>query len=482
MRRSVAAERNMTESRPTLSPREAGQSRPQDGRSPSGRKLRKLSTAQILAIGYFGIILFGTFLLALPISSRSGEWTDFFDALLTATSATCVTGLIAVPTAVHWNAFGIIVIILLIQIGGLGFMTFVTLFSFALGRRIGLYERTLLEQSAGAFSKGGIVRLVKRILIFTFSVELIGAALLAIPFCRDYGAGMGIGMALFHSVSAFCNAGFDILGTTQNPFASLTAYSGNAIVNFTICGLILVGGMGYVVWSDIWDKRFRYRRFRLHTRIVLCASVIIVFLPTLLLFLFEHNTEILAGKSAWERFLICFFQAVTPRTAGFNTVDIAALTDSSKLLIMILMFIGGNSGSTAGGIKVTTLVVILFSLYSSMRNQKEIVIGKRSLDLSLAKQAMALFTIYLFIVLAATMIICAIEPFGVLDVAFECVSAIGTVGLTTGITPLLSKGSEFIISLLMYAGRLGVLTLATAMMESKVKPLTKRPTEKILIG
>lgn len=243
-----------------------------------------------------------------------------------------------------------------------------------------------------------------------------------------------------------------------------------------------MGGMGYVVWSDIWDKRFRYKHFRLHTRIVLWATLILVAVPTLLIFVFEHNTPILEGKNGWERFLICLFQAVTPRTAGFNTVSVAGLSDSTKLLTMILMFIGGNSGSTAGGIKVTTLVVIIFALYSSMRNQKDIVISKRSLDLSLAKQAMSLLTIYLALVLSATMIICALESFPLTDVVFECISALGTVGLTTGITPFLSGGSKFIITLLMFSGRLGVMTLATAMMESKVKPLAKRPSEKILIG
>lgn len=445
------------------------------------RKLHKPSTAQILVLGYLGVILLGTFLLCLPISNREGVWTGFLDALLTATSATCVTGLITLDTYIYWNTFGIIVIILLIQVGGLGFMTFITLFSFALGRRIGLFERSLLVQSAGAFNKGGIVRLIKRILIFTFSVEAVGAALLCIPFCRDFG-GVGVGMALFHSVAAFCNAGFDIMGIAGTPFASLTAYSGDTVVNLTICGLILMGGMGYVVWSDIWDKRFRYKHFRLHTRIVLWATLILVAVPTLLIFVFEHNTPILEGKNGWERFLICLFQAVTPRTAGFNTVSVAGLSDSTKLLTMILMFIGGNSGSTAGGIKVTTLVVIIFALYSSMRNQKDIVISKRSLDLSLAKQAMSLLTIYLALVLSATMIICALESFPLTDVVFECISALGTVGLTTGITPFLSGGSKFIITLLMFSGRLGVMTLATAMMESKVKPLAKRPSEKILIG
>ena len=274
------------------------------------------------------------------------------------------------------------------------------------------------------------------------------------------------------------------MGIKGTPFASLTTYSGDWVVNLTICALILIGGMGYVVWSDIWDKRFRYRQYRLHTRIVLWATLILVFLPALLIFAFEQGGTVLEGKSAAESFLICLFQAVTPRTAGFNTVPIAELSDSSVLLIQILMFIGGNSGSTAGGVKVTTMVVILFGLYSSVRGHKDIVIGKRSLDLSLAKQAMSLFTIYLLFVLTATLIICAIEPPEVTlrDVSFECISAIATVGLTTGITPGLHAASKFIVTLLMFAGRLGVLTLASAMMTSKVQPNIKRPTEKILIG
>ena len=451
---------------------------------PRKRKLnRKPSTMQILVLGYLAIILLGTFFLCLPISAKNGGWTAFIDSLLVATSATCVTGLITVDTFLHWTTFGQVVIILLIQIGGLGFMTFVTLFSLALGRRIGLFERGLIAQSAGTFGKGGILRLIKRILIFTFSVELLGACILMTRFVPEFG-GQGVWFAFFHSISAFCNAGFDLMGVKGTEFASLTSYSDDWVVNLTICALILVGGMGYVVWSDIWDKRFRYRQYRLHTRIVLWSAVILVFLPALLIFAFEQGGSVLEGKGPAESFLICLFQAVTPRTAGINTVPIAELSDSSILLIQILMFIGGNSGSTAGGVKVTTMVVILFGLYSSVRGHKDIVIGKRSLDLSLAKQAMSLFTIYLIFVLTATLIICAVEPQNITlrDVSFECVSAIATVGLTTGITPLLHTASKFIITLLMFSGRLGVLTLASAMMTSKVQPLTKRPTEKILIG
>lgn len=438
---------------------------------------------QILVLGYLAIILVGSFFLSLPISSRSGEWTPYIDSLLVSTSATCVTGLVTVDTYLYWNTFGQILILILIQVGGLGFMTFVTLFSFALGRRIGLFERSVIAQSAGTFGKAGVLKLMKRILIFTFSVELIGAALLMASFVPDYG-GKGVYFAIFHSISAFCNAGFDLMGVNGTPFSSLTAYSNDVVVNLTISALIIIGGMGYVVWSDIWDKRFRYKNYRLHTRIVLWATLILVLVPSLLFYAFEHN-GVLADRSPGESFLICLFQSVTPRTAGFNTVTLSELSDSSILLMQVLMFIGGNSGSTAGGVKVTTMVVILFGLYSSIRNHKDIVIGKRSLDLSLAKQAMSLFTLYLLFVISATLVICAIEAspdITMRDVSFECVSAIATVGLTTGITPLLTTGSKFIITLLMFAGRLGVLTLASAMMASKTPTATKRPAEKILIG
>ena len=411
----------------------------------------RLAVPQILALGYMAVIFFGGFLLCLPISSKEGIWTPFINSLFTATSATCVTGLITYDTFMHWSGFGQVVIILLIQTGGLGFMTVVTLFSFALGRRIGLYERILLAQSAGAMGHAGVIKLIKRILIFTFSVELAGALLLMIRFIPEFGAGTGIWFSVFHSISAFCNAGFDLMGIKGTAFASLTSYAADPLINLTICALIVIGGMGYVVWSDIWDKKFRYRKYRLHTRIVLC--------------------------------LACLFQSVTPRTAGFNTVALGELSESSLLLMDILMLIGGNSGSTAGGIKVTTIAVILFGLYSSVRGEKDIVIGKRSLDLSLVKQAMSLFAIYLILTTFAVMIICALEPECTLSqVLFECCSAICTVGVTTGITPTLSIGSKVILILLMYAGRVGVLTLAGAMMSKRKSSLTSRPHEKILIG
>lgn len=441
----------------------------------------RLAGPQILVLGYLAVIFLGSFLLSLPIASKAREWTPYVDALFTSTSATCVTGLVVYDTFSHWSLFGQLVILFQIQIGGIGFMTVITLFSFALGRRIGLYERTILASSSGAFGKSGVVRLVKRILIFTFSMEIAGALLLMIRFIPDFGAARGVYFSIFHSISAFCNAGFDLLSAGGGEFVSLTRYYGDPLVNLTICALIVCGGMGYVVWGDIWDKKFRYRRFRLHTKIVLWATAFLIFVPALLFLAFEYN-GVLAGMNSGQQFLTCLFQSVTTRTAGFNTVDLSAISDSTMLMMDVLMLIGGNSGSTAGGIKVTTMVVILFGLYSSVRNHKDITIGKRSLDLSLAKQAMSLFTIYLGLTVTAALIICAIEPHSLSQVIFECCSAIGTVGLTTGITPTLSAASEVILALLMFAGRIGVLTLAGAMMSDKVRPLTKRPQEKILIG
>ena len=282
---------------------------------------------RVLALGYMGVILLGSFLLCLPISAKSGEWTPFINALFTSTSATCVTGLITYDTFLHWSVFGQIVVILLIQVGGIGFMTVVTLFSFALGRRIGLYERIILAQSAGAMGHGGVVKLVKRIIIFTFSVELAGALLLMIRFIPDYGAGRGIWFSVFHSISAFCNAGFDLMGVNGTAFSSLTMYVGDPLVNLTICALIVIGGMGYVVWSDIWDKKFRYKKYRLHTRIVLWSTLILVFLPALLIFIFERNGVLVGlGAGAYSKIGLRRFHTAED-TDAYISGNIARITD-----------------------------------------------------------------------------------------------------------------------------------------------------------
>lgn len=441
---------------------------------------RRLQPLQVLTLGYIAVILMGTLLLALPISNRQGVWTPFVNALFTATSATCVTGLVVYDTFLYFNVFGQLVILLLIQIGGISFMTFIVLGAILLRRKIGLFERTILAQSAGLSNLGGVVKLFKRILVGTAIFELCGTLLLSISFVQDYGA-VGIYYAFFTSVSAFCNAGFDLMGASGNSFVSLTLYRDDVLVNLTVIALIVIGGLGFVVWGDIWDKRFRFRNFRLHTKVVLVATALLIFIPAVLIGIFENNATF-RDLSWGEKILAALFQSVTTRTAGFNTVDLTNLSDSSVVLMSFLMLIGGNSGSTAGGIKVTTFVVVIFGLWSSIRNRQDINIGKRRLDLSLTRQAIALLTIYLGALFVSTMIICAIEPFGLSQVLFETTSAIATVGLTLGITTKLTVVSKLILIFLMFAGRMGVLGLAVAFGKTHDSGLTKRPLEKIIIG
>lgn len=443
-------------------------------------KLHRLSGVQILAFGYLIVILVGSFFLSLPIASKSREWTPYINSFFASTSATCVTGLTPYDTFSHWSGFGQAVILILIQIGGIGFMTFVSLIAMFLKRKIGLYERKILMQSAGSLKLGGVVALVKRVVIGTLVFETIGTCLLMIVFVPKLGFGLGLWNSIFHSVSAFCNAGIDLMGRYQ-AFSSFTLFYDNIIVNLTIMFLIVTGGLGFIVWSDIWDCKANPKKLQLHTKIVLIATAILIFVPTILIMIFERN-NLFKDMSFGKSLLCALFQAVTPRTAGFNTIDIGNLSNSTSLLTMILMFIGGNSGSTAGGIKVTTLVVLLFNTFSMSRKNGEVIIFKRRIDSNLVRQASAVLITYLAFVLVGTIIICAIEPYSIKDVMFEVISAIGTVGLSTGITPVLSGGSKLVLCLLMYVGRLGALSFTLAFVEKMNAPILNRPIGKILIG
>ncbi len=416
----------------------------------------------------------------LPFASKSGSWTPFINAIFTSTSATCVTGLVVYDTFTHWTYFGQIIILLLIQIGGIGFMTIITLFAMLLKRHIGLYERTILMKSAGNMRVSGVLKLIKRIIVGTFIFESLGMVILAICFCPDMGILKGLYYAIFHSVSAFCNAGFDLMGFSSQ-FSSFTSYSTNIVVNLTLIVLIFMGGIGFLVWSDIIDCKGKFKKFQLHTKVVLLSSVILVALSTLLYYIFEKN-KAFNDLSVGNAFLSSLFQAITPRTAGFNIIATNQLSDSSVLLTIMLMLIGGSSGSTAGGIKITTFVVILFGIFAAARNNRELNIGGRRLEPSVLHQALAILTSYLFAIIISSMVICAIEPFSLSDVVFETVSAIGTVGLSMGITAELSLASRIIIMLLMYTGRVGILTLALAFTEKKSNPPIKKPIDKILIG
>lgn len=435
---------------------------------------------QFIALGYLAVILVGCFLLMLPFSTKDNVWTPFLDALFTSVSATCVTGLSIYDTYIHWSAFGQIVILLLIQIGGIGFMTLITLFSLLIRKQIGIYERRILVQSSGSMRSTGVVKLIRRILFWTVIFETIGFALLSIRFCEQFGFGKGLFFALFHSVSAFCNAGFDLMGVLGDN-VSLIPYAGDPLVNLTIMALIFIGGIGFIVWDDLLNNKFKFKKLSLHSKIVIITSTTLVLFGALSFYLVERNGA-LSGKSPGEIILASLFQSVTARTAGFKTVDLASMTDSGKLLISSLMFIGGSSGSTAGGIKTTTFVVLIFGIATTARGSNDIHIGKRRLDKSLLSQACTILATYLIAITATVIIICAIEPFSLADVLLETVSAIATCGLSVGITGKLGVVSLILLIMLMYIGRVGIITLALAFFEKHVNPPIQRPIDKILIG
>lgn len=441
---------------------------------------RKLTPPQILVLGFLLIILTGAFLLCLPIASKDRIWTGFFDSLFTATSATCVTGLIVFDTYTHWSLFGQFVILGMIQIGGIGFMTVLSLFAVFLKRRIGLQERRLLMQSAGSMRIGGIVRLIKRIALGTLLFEGAGSLALAFRFCREMDFWEGLYNAVFHAVSAFCNAGFDLMGK-KAPFSSLTSYAGDPLVNITIMLLIVIGGLGFIVWDDLYACRFHFRKYSTHSKMVLIMTTFLIFAGALSFFFLEKSHSF-QGMPLGKRILASFFQSITSRTAGFNTADLAQLSESGSLLTSLLMMIGGSPGSTAGGIKTTTVFVLLMDTIASSQRISHINLFKRRIDSDTVKQASAIITIYLTAALAAVILICAWEPYTIREVLFEVASAIGTVGLSMGLTPSLSALSRALLILLMFGGRIGGLTLVMTIAERKEHVPVERPAEKIIVG
>lgn len=437
------------------------------------------SATRILAAGFALIILLGGVLLTLPIANRSGAGIPFLNALFTSTSATCVTGLVVFDTWTQFTLFGQAVILLLIQIGGLGFMTVAILFSLAVGRRIGLRERSLLAEAVSSSQVGGVVRLVRRTLIGTAIFEGIGALLLAIRFVPMFGVQRGIWFGVFHSVSAFCNAGFDLMGAKE-PLSSLVHFSGDSLVILTIAFLIIIGGIGFMVWNDLIDCRFRPGKLKLHTRSVLVATAGLIFIGALVFWLFERD-GVLLGMGAGNQALNAFFHSVTPRTAGYNSVDMAALSDGGKLVTMLLMFIGAAPGSTGGGIKVTTLSVILAAVFGSLKNSEDISMWRHRIDADTLRRAFTSVAVYLMMTLGGVFVLCA-EGATLTASAFECLSAIGTVGLTTGITSGLPPLSKAVIIALMYAGRVGSLAVFVAVARASVGNKLKNPVGKIIVG
>ena len=434
---------------------------------------RHVSQTQFIAYGFFCIIITGTLLLMLPFASRDGQSEPFLNCLFTATSASCVTGLVVADTWSQWSLFGQLVILTMIQIGGLGFITVGVFISIVLRRKIGLKERGLMMESVNTLQIGGVVRLAKKIIIGTCIFEGTGAVLLAIRFIPQFGFLRGLFYGIFHSISAFCNAGFDLMGG-QTPYSSFVAYYDDWLVNLVIMSLIIIGGIGFIVWDDL-------SRNKLQTKIVLVTTAILVFGGGLLFYLLERN-HLLVGMNTSGKILTSLFSSVTARTAGFNTTDTAALTDGSKLLTIILMFIGGSPGSTAGGIKTTTLVVLLLCVHSNIKQTYGINIFGRRLENDAVKRAGTILTINLLLAVTASLAIMAIQPLGFSDILFETFSAIGTVGMTTGITRALHPVSRCIIILLMYCGRIGSLSFALAFVQSKRKPHVQQPAEAINIG
>lgn len=438
--------------------------------------LRKASPFQAITAGFFLVILTGSLLLCLPNAAAGSERCSFLDALFTSGSAVCVTGLVVKNTAVYWSDFGKAVILTLIQIGGLGVITVVVAILTLSGNQIGLWQRNVMQVSVNAPQLGGIVRFTRFILIFTACSEGIGMLLLAFVFIPGYGIGKGLFMALFHSISAFCNAGFDLMGD-KIPFSSLISFSSSIPVNLVIMALIVAGGLGFLTWSDLLHCRLRWRRYQMQTRIVLVTSFFLILLPALMFFFLEFSSFELK-----ERTLLSLFQSVTTRTAGFNTADFSGISEGSKLLMIVLMLIGGSPGSTAGGMKTTTFAVTLLTTAGFLRQQKHVNAFGRRIVTPIVREAYVLLSLYLLNLFAGTLFISTVEKLPVLDCMFECASALGTVGLTTGITTSLGSASKILLILFMYFGRVGGLTLAFSALAHEKPGTGKMPTGNIIVG
>lgn len=444
---------------------------------------KSFNSTRFVVISFAVIILTGALLLTLPISSNSGTWTDFLTCLFTATSSTCVTGLIMVDTAVHWSLFGQIVIIVMIQLGGLGFMTIFTLISLALRRRIGLSERLAMASTFNLNDMDGVVRVVRHAIIGTFTMEGIGALLLASRFIPDLGLAKGLWAGVFHGISAFCNAGFDVLGDKYGAFTSIISYNDDPVVLLVTGALIVIGGLGFFVWEDIWVHR-SWRKFSLYTKMVLTMTAMLLVVGGLFFFIVEHdNPATLGDMPLWQKGLNSLFQSTTLRTAGFDSIGQGGLQDSSKALSVILMLVGGSSGSTAGGVKTGTVAVLLLAFRASLAGREQVTIRGRSISYRRVMDAMTLVLMVVFLFLASSMVISTIEPFSYLDTAYEVASAMGTVGVTTGITPSLTAFSQSVLIALMYLGRVGIMSFSVAFLVNRQKNAKiKYPTVDIMIG
>lgn len=437
---------------------------------------KKLSSFQIIIIGFLGLILIGTLLLILPVSVKEGRGASIEDALFTSTSAVCVTGLVVQDTATYWSGFGQAVILILIQIGGLGIVSVAAFIAMISGKKITLFQRSMLQDSISAHQIGGIVKMTGFVFKVAMITEVSGALLMLPTFCGKYGVS-GVWMSVFHSISAFCNAGFDIMGDKTGPFSSLTSFASNPGIVIPICLLIIIGGIGFLTWDDISANKFHFRRYRMQSKAVLVTTAVLIIVPALLLFLFEYTES-----PAKDRFFFSLFQAITPRTAGFNTASLSSLSGAGSMLIIALMLVGGSPGSTAGGMKTTTLAVLSANISSVFLRKKSVHLFGRRIEDSTIKNAATLFMMYQTLPMIGAAVISIADNLPVGTCIFEAVSAIGTVGLSSGITPSLSTVSHLMLILLMFLGRVGGLTLIYAAIKSKNADVSRRPVEKIIVG
>ena len=442
-------------------------------------KHRPLAPNRALALGFLAIILAGALLLMLPIANRGGKGLSFLDSLFTATSATCVTGLVVADTWTQFNLLGQIILLALIQVGGLGYMTMMLQASLLMGRKIGLRQRSVMMESVSAQRLSDVLTLLRYILGGTALIEGTGAVLLAFRFIPELGLARGMWYSVFHSVSAFCNAGFDLMGFRE-PYSSLTHYVYDPLVNLTAVALVLLGGLGFLVWRDVRENGLHLRRYSLHSKLMLTATLVLTVGGTALFWLAERD-NLLSGMTAGQQALAALFQAVSPRTAGFNTVDLAKLTSGGGLLTIVLMFIGAGPGSTGGGVKVTTVVVCLLTLAAYIRGRREVGAFNRRLDEEQIHRSAAGVTLYMTLAMAGGFLILATQPFPLQDALFEVFSALSTVGLSTGITRDLSPLNRAVVIVMMYCGRIGSLSMLMALAQRSA-PRVKDPVEHITIG
>ena len=448
-------------------------------------KTNAMKPAQVMVIGFGVVILFGGLILNLPIATKDGESVGFLNALFTATSAVCVTGLVVVDTSTYWNEFGQFVIITLIQIGGLGFMTMATMFSLLTGKKINLRERLLIQESLNQKDLSGLVKLTRYIIMMTFAIEGIGALLLSMVFIPELGLLKGIWYSIFHAISAFCNAGFDLMGSITGEYSSLMSFVSNTLINFVICGLIILGGIGFPVLLDVINNK-KYSKLNVHSKLVINTSAILIIIGFLFIFIAEFdNAGSLGGLSMKEKLLSSLFQSVTLRTAGYTTIDLTLLKESTLFLMIILMLIGASPASTGGGLKTTTVATLFLTVKSFILGKEDIEVYQRRISSTTVRKSLGIFFIGVFIALFGTLILSIVNPeFTLLECRFEVISAFATVGLSIGGTPSLTALGKILIMILMFLGRVGSLTIFIALLSrnNRIKSKIRYAEGKIIVG